>query len=86
MSAVRKDRPIASEMGFAHGVTMTKTTIQLDKSVRDELRDHALPDESANDTVKRLLNESEPPQMGVDATEAKRIAERVFERKARELR
>lgn len=65
---------------------MTKTTIQLDKSVRDELRDYQLPDESANDTVKRLLNESEPPQMGVDRSEVERIAERVFERKARELR
>jgi len=65
---------------------MSKTTIQLDKSTRDELRDYQLPDESANDTVKRLMNESEPPQMGIDASEAERIAERVFERKARDVR
>lgn len=62
------------------------TTIQLKDDVREELRDYQLPDESANDAVARMMNESEPPQFGVDAGEAERIAERVFERKARELR
>jgi len=59
------------------------TTIQLDDDVREQLRDYTLPDESANDAVERLMNESEPPQIGIDAAEAERIAERVFEREVR---
>jgi len=62
------------------------TTIQLKDDVRERLREYELPDESASDAVARMMDESEPPQLGVDAAEAERIAERVFDRKARELR
>lgn len=60
---------------------MTKTTIQLDDDVREQLRDYTLPNESASDAVARMMNETEPPQFGVDAAEAERIAEDVFDRK-----
>lgn len=62
------------------------TTIQLDDEVRENLREHQLPGESASDAVARLLADSEPPQFGVDAAEAERIAEQVVERKMREAR
>jgi len=62
---------------------MTKTTIQLDDDVREQLRDYTLPDESASDAVARMMDETEPPQVGIDAAEAERIAERVFEREVR---
>lgn len=62
------------------------TTIKLDDDVREALRDYQLPGESASDAVARMMDETEPPQFGVDAAEAERIAERVFDRKASELR
>jgi len=62
------------------------TTIKLDDDVREDLREYTLPDETASDAVARMMNETEPPQYGIDAAEAERIAERVFERKARDLR
>ena len=57
------------------------TTIELKKVVRERLRDYTLPDETANDAVARMMDETEPPQLGIDAAEAERIAERVVERK-----
>ena len=57
------------------------TTIKLDDDVREQLRDYTLPDETASDAVARMMNETEPPQYGIDAAEAERIAERVVERK-----
>ena len=57
------------------------TTIQIDADVRERLRDYTLPDETASDAVARMMDETEPPQYGIDAAEAERIAERVVERK-----
>ena len=57
------------------------TTIKLDDDVRENLRDYTLPDETASDAVARMMDETEPPQLGIDAAEAERIAERVVERK-----
>ena len=62
------------------------TTIKLSDETREDLREYTLPDETADDAVARMMDETEPPQFGVDAAEAERIAERVFERKARDLR
>ena len=59
------------------------TTIKLDDDVREDLREYTLPDETASDAVARMMNETEPPQYGIDAAEAERIAERVFEREVR---
>ena len=59
------------------------TTIKLDDDVRERLRDYTLPDETAGDAVARMMDETEPPQYGIDAAEAERIAERVFEREVR---
>ena len=59
------------------------TTIELKKDVRERLRDYTLPDETASDAVARMMDETEPPQYGIDAAEAERIAERVFEREVR---
>ena len=59
------------------------TTIQIDTDVRERLRDYTLPDETASDAVARMMDETEPPQYGIDAAEAERIAERVVERKVR---
>jgi hypothetical protein len=56
------------------------TTIQLDDDVREQLRDYTLPDETASDAVARMMNETEPPRIGIDSAEAERIAERVVER------
>ena len=61
------------------------TTIKLDDDVREDLREYTLPDETASDAVARMMNETEPPQYGVDAAEAERIAGRVFDRKASDL-
>ena len=57
------------------------TTIKLDDDVREDLREYTLPDETASDAVARMMGETEPPQYGIDAAEAERIAERVVERK-----
>ena len=62
------------------------TTIKLSDETREDLREYTLPDETADDAVARMMDETEPPQFGVDAAEAERIAERVFDRKARDLR
>ena len=62
------------------------TTIKLNDDVRERLREYTLPDETASDAVARMMEETDPPQFGVDAAEAERIAERVFDRKARDLR
>jgi len=62
---------------------MSKTTIQLNDNVRERLRDYTLPNETAGEAVARMMDETEPPQIGVDAAEAERIAERVFEREVR---
>jgi thioester reductase-like protein len=62
------------------------TTIKLDDDVREDLREYTLPDETASDAVARMMAETEPPRYGIDAAEAERIAERVFDRKARDLR
>ena len=62
-------------------MTDDKTTIELKKDVREDLREYTLPDETASDAVARMMNETEPPQLGIDAAEAERIAERVVERK-----
>ena len=59
------------------------TTIELKEDVREDLRDYTLPDETASDAVARMMDETEPPQYGIDAAEAERIAERVFEREVR---
>ena len=59
------------------------TTIELDDDVREQLRDYTLPDETASDAVARMMDETDPPQYGIDAAEAERIAERVFEREVR---
>ena len=56
------------------------TTIKLDDDVRDDLREYTLPDETASDAVARMMDETEPPQLGVDAAEAERIAEKVVRR------
>ena len=64
-------------------MTDDTTTIELKKDVRERLRDYTLPDESASDAVARMMDETEPPQYGIDAAEAERIAERVFEREVR---
>lgn len=57
------------------------TTIKLDDDVREDLREYTLPDETASDAVARMMDEAEPPQYGVDAAEAERIAERVVDRR-----
>jgi len=62
-----------------------RTSIQLSKDTREELRAYQLPGESADDAVSRLIGESEPPSFGVDAAEAERIAERVADRKIEEV-
>lgn len=67
-------------------MTNDTTTIQLDKDVRKKLRAYTLPNERASDAVARMMDETEPPQIGVDAAEAERIAERVVERKMSEVR
>jgi len=57
-----------------------RTSIQLSEETRDRLREYQLPGESADDAVARMMDETEPPQLGVDAAEAERIAEKVVRR------
>ena len=67
-------------------VMADRTSIQLNEDTRERLREYQLPGESADDAVGRMMDETDPPQFGIDAAEAEHIAERVFERKARDLR
>jgi len=64
-------------------MTDNTTTIQLDDDVREQLREYTLPGESASDAVARMMNETEPPEYGLDRTDVERIVERMLERKAR---
>lgn len=61
------------------------TTIKLEDDVREQLREYTLAGESASDAVARLMDESEPPTLGINEDEARRIAEDVAERKVAEL-
>lgn len=49
------------------------TTIQLSDDVREELREYELPGESANDAVARMLDNSEPAELGVSEGRVREI-------------